>query len=623
MPLIEHTFINLPEMVLSPCSIYRKVANNLNISELNIIKYLAQIKGVNQRDIAENTGLSLGNVNRVLRLLEARGYLSEKYELTPKAKDLINKSKPRNAIILAAGFGSRMIPINFETPKALLEVHGEPLIERLIKQLNEIGVHDIHIVIGFQKEKFEYLIDRYGVNLVVNPGYARKNNLSSLALTVGHISNTYILPADLWCQDNPFNINEAYSWYMVSDALCKDSDVLAKKRHELARISKKSIGNRMIGISYITATDAPAICSQISKLSAKPENDSMFWEEALYTDGKMIPAANVVYDHSVVEINTYEQLRELDGYSYSLQSTTMQRIAQIFNVNETEITDIQMLKKGMTNKSFRFVVDNHEYIMRIPGEGTDKLINRTQEANVLNTIRGYGICDDPVYLDPSSGYKISDYIPDVRCCDPTDDKDVRECMKLLKKFHDRHFIVDHKFDIYGQIEFYESLWKKDSSAYSDYVTTKENVWKLKKYIDAQPKDWCLTHIDAVPDNFLFSGSGESERIQLTDWEYSGMQDPHVDLAMFSIYSFYSKEQVDKLLDIYFEDHCDLEVKTKIYCYIAACGLLWSNWCEYKQELGVEFGEYSLRQYRYAKEFYRYAMENIRVAKPNIEKGDGH
>lgn len=594
----------------------------MNISELSIIKYLAENKGARQRDIAEHTGLSLGNVNTVLRFLEARGYIAGKYELTSKAKDLIYGSKPRNAIILAAGFGSRMIPINSETPKALLEVHGEPLIERLIKQLNEVGIQDIRIVIGFQKEKFEYLIDQYDVKLIVNPEYARKNNLSSLALTADSISNTYILPADLWCQNNPFNANEVYSWYMVSDTLCKDSDVLAKKRHELARISKKSTGNRMIGISYITETDAPAICSQISRLSANPENDSMFWEEALYTENKMIPAANVVCDHSVVEINTYEQLRELDGYSDSLQSATMQRIAQIFDVNETEITDIQMLKKGMTNKSFRFVVDDHEYIMRIPGEGTDKLIDRTQEANVLNTIRGYGICDDPVYLDPYSGYKISDYIPDVRCCNPTDDKDVRECMKLLKKFHDRHFIVDHTFDVFGQIEFYESLWKKGNSAYSDYITTKENVWKLKEYIDAQPKNWCLTHIDAVPDNFLFSGVGNSQRIQLTDWEYSGMQDPHVDLAMFSIYSFYSKEQVDKLLDLYFDGPYDLAVKTKIYCYIAACGLLWSNWCEYKQELGVEFGEYSLRQYRYAKDFYRYAMKNIREAKPDMEKGDG-
>ena len=69
-----------------------------------------------------------------------------------------------------------------------------------------------------------------------------------------------------------------------------------------------------------------------------------------------------------------------------------------------------------------------------------------------------------------------------------------------------------------------------------------------------------------------------------------MQDPHVDIAMFCIYALYDRKQVDKVIDMYFRDDCPIEIRIKIYCYIAACGLLWSNWCEYKRKLGVEFGE---------------------------------
>ena len=90
-----------------------------------------------------------------------------------------------------------------------------------------------------------------------------------------------------------------------------------------------------------------------------------------------------------------------------------------------------------------------------------------------------------------------------------------------------------------------------------------------------------------------------------------MQDPHIDIAMFAIYALYEKEQIDRLIDIYFENRCRPEIRIKIYCYVAICGLLWSNWCEYKRNLGVEFGEYSLRQYRYAKEFYRYARAEMK------------
>lgn len=90
-----------------------------------------------------------------------------------------------------------------------------------------------------------------------------------------------------------------------------------------------------------------------------------------------------------------------------------------------------------------------------------------------------------------------------------------------------------------------------------------------------------------------------------------MQDPHVDIAMFCIYSLYNKRQVDRLIAAYFTDGCDDATRIKIYCYIAACGLLWSNWCEYKRNLGVGFGEYSLRQYRYAKDYYRIVQDELK------------
>ena len=134
---------------------------------------------------------------------------------------------------------------------------------------------------------------------------------------------------------------------------------------------------------------------------------------------------------------------------------------------------------------------------------------------------------------------------------------------------------------------------------------------MKKYIDQQPKKKVLTHIDAVPDNFLFyTDKDVKEEIRLIDWEYAGMQDPHVDIAMFCIYAMYDKEHVDNLINIYFSNECTKENRIKIYCYIAACGLLWSNWCEYKLSLGVEFGEYSLRQYRYAKDYYKIVQEEL-------------
>ena len=341
-----------------------------------------------------------------------------------------------------------------------------------------------------------------------------------------------------------------------------------------------------------------------------------FWEEAAIQRNKMVFVPNEVQDENVYEINTLEELRDLDENSNQLNSKAIETILETLKCDAKDIHEIQALKKGMTNRSFRFRFKDKRYIMRIPGEGTGQLINRKEEAAVYHTIRGMNLCEDPVYINPENGYKITRYIEGVRCCDPLCVEDLKACMRKLRQFHNKKLHTEHKFDIFERLEFYESLWEGKPSVYKDYQKTKAHVLSLRKFIDDHAADKVLTHIDAVPDNFLFDDRTEGElHLQLTDWEYAGMQDPHVDIAMFCIYSLYNKKQIDRLINIYFEGNCPWHIHTKIYCYISACGLLWSNWCEYKRNLGVEFGEYSLRQYRYAKEYYKLAKAEME--KPNV------
>jgi thiamine kinase-like enzyme len=396
---------------------------------------------------------------------------------------------------------------------------------------------------------------------------------------------------------------------MVSDLIDDDSDVRVNRKNELVLTNKA--GNAMVGISYLTGSDCEWVKERISSFCKDNRHDNDFWESTLYEKDRMIVTAKVVHASDVTEINTYEQLRDLDDQSNQLNSEAIHTIENVFAAKPADITDITILKKGMTNRSFLFCCKGEKYIMRIPGEGTDQLINRREEADVYRTIGGFHFCDDPVYINPENGYKITKFLNGVRECDPCNDDDLNRCMELLRRFHDEKLKVNHSFDLFEKMEFYESLWNGSGSMHQDYAATKRNVLKLRAYIDQHKGEYSLTHIDAVPDNFLFyKDASGAEQLQLTDWEYAGMQDPHVDIAMFCIYSLYDKKQVDHLIDLYFHENCSEEVRTKIYCYIATCGLLWSNWCEYKAHLGVEFGEYSLRQYRYAKDFYRYAVERM-------------
>ena len=129
-------------------------------------------------------------------------------------------------------------------------------------------------------------------------------------------------------------------------------------------------------------------------------------------------------------------------------------------------------------------------------------------------------------------------------------------MKLLRRFHHIGLKVNHTFDIFRNIEFYESL-RGGASQYDDYEETKARVLSLRSYIEAHRGEMCLTHIDAVPDNFLLYPRNGQTHLQLIDWEYAGMQDPHVDIAMFCLYSYYKRQQVDHLIDLYFEGSCKI------------------------------------------------------------------
>ena len=286
----------------------------------------------------------------------------------------------------------------------------------------------------------------------------------------------------------------------------------------------------------------------------------------------------------------------------ALHRRAVETIVRGLRISPDDISGLSSLKKGMTNRSVLFSVRGKRYILRLPGEGTDKLIDRVAEAETYATINDHGLCDRVVWMDPKSGDKITEFEDTARTCDPMDPSDVRRCMAFLKKFHGMGLRVSHEFDLFSQIKFYESLREGKPSDYPDYAKTKSAVFSLRPFVTAHSRPFVLSHLDSIPDNFLFVRRGDAEEILLIDWEYASMQDPDVDLAMFAIYALYDEPQIDALIAAYYPEGCSAAIRAKIYAYVSICGLLWSNWCEFKHTHGVSFGGYAQRQYRYARDF---------------------
>ena len=290
----------------------------------------------------------------------------------------------------------------------------------------------------------------------------------------------------------------------------------------------------------------------------------------------------------------------------------------VFNTNDKNI-ELTPLKQGMTNDSFIFSINNERYIIRVPGVNTEKIINRYQEYDVYQAIKDEEFVEPVVYIDRDKGYKISKFIENSHTVNPKDWNEISACLKRLRDFHSQSHRVEHYFDVFEHINYYESLMP-NASIYEDYGNTKKNIESLESIIENLVKEWTLCHIDAVCDNFLVT---ENQDVYLIDFEYAAMQDPDLDLAMFIVYSLFDRQEIDRIIDIYFENQVTPLKRYKIYSYIAMVGLLWSNWCEAKQDEDLLNSSYAKQQYNYAKTFYQIVFDEARNISEFSELVDNH
>ncbi len=613
--------------------------------EILLLRSIAENSKTTQRALCRSTGLALGTVNTLIRKCTADKLIlqDEKngYTLTKAGHKALEPYRVDCALVLAAGFGSRFVPLSYETPKGLLEVFGEPMVERQIRQLKEAGVNEIAIVVGYRKENFEYLTDKFGVKLIYNPDYTTRNNIASIEYAIDYLSgkNAYILSSDNWIRENIYHAYEADAWYCAKHAEGRTSEwVLVTDKK--GRITDTYPGGRdcdyMFGPAYFSREFSQSFLPVLKKYCEMPGTEDYYWEHVLMAmlngDAKKrinayfgrIPELelcvkpemyiNLQPEDNVYEFENLEELREFDPkYRDNSGSKAMQLVAGVFGVPESAVTNIRRLKAGMTNNSWLFSVDGRSYICRIPGEGTEKLINRHQEYKVYEAIGKIGIAEKLIYLDENSGYKISEFYENSRNADFTKGPDLKYCMQKLRGLHSSGLKVEHSFDIEKMIHFYEDLC--GTIMFEDYEEICVRRDRLLKWLEEHRKPAVLSHIDPVHDNFIFlPGADLSEeerdpdRIRLIDWEYAGMCDPMIDLGMCAIYSYMEEEGTEKLMEYYFGRPAEKEERLLVYAYMALGGLLWALWGLYKESLGVQFSDYTIKMYRYFKKYSLSVLE---------------
>jgi thiamine kinase-like enzyme len=264
----------------------------------------------------------------------------------------------------------------------------------------------------------------------------------------------------------------------------------------------------------------------------------------------------------------------------------------------------------MTNSSILIDVKSKKYIVRLPGKGSKELINRSQEYHVYNFLHNLKYDNLTVFISPD-GMKITKYITNPRNCDPNKSTDVMACMTKLREFHELELRPNVEyFSLTANIDRYRELAKiRNHTPRQKYEEVYNRCLQIAAWIERQPRKCCLCQIDANPDNAVFAGS--SGIPTLIDWEYAGLQDPHVDIAMWATYCNYSTEQFNTIMSNYFCKDIDNDTRHKIYGYAALAGMLWYNWCIYKQNCGVTYGDYTNNQFEYADKYSDIVLRYIK------------
>lgn len=287
----------------------------MRIDEFKVLYAIHKQDGLFSPEVvAQETGYELSEVKNIVQILRDKDWLDK--GITEAGYASLNEYKVDNAIIMAAGFGVRSLPLSRYVPKGLYVVKGEVLIERQIRQLIEAGIKEIVIVVGYLKEQFQYLHDKYGAVIIENNDYYRYNNISSIYAAKNYLKNSFIC-----CSDNYFNVNIFEEYVYDSYYSCKYTQDYAEEYcvtemngDYIAEIHKGgSNAWYTIGEAYFSKSFSSTFLKYLELEYEKPETKKMLWDDFHIKHIDELPILLVKYDDTIVqEFDTVEDVLVFD-----------------------------------------------------------------------------------------------------------------------------------------------------------------------------------------------------------------------------------------------------------------------------------------------------------------------
>lgn len=365
--------------------------------------------------------------------LSDKGYLIDS-RVSITGEKILKEHEIENAIILAAGMSTRFVPLSFEKPKGLLKVKGQVLIERQILQLREKGIDEIIIVVGYMKEQFKYLIDKFGVILIETKEYEKKNNHSSIYAARKYLKNSIITSSDLYFKENIF---QKYAYDAYYTAVYKRGKTAERGiiLDEDDRILNTMYGDRCydiwvtLGYAFFNQRFSNNLIKILDAIYDLPETYNKFWADIQDENLKELYMYAKLCDENVIyEFDSLEELRKFDKkYLVNSESNIMRQVCYMLGAREDEIIDIESLRK-IKKTLFRFKFRDCFYICDVAENDNYKI---SYEGYV------YYLCRD-IKKKFVRLYKIDKSIKVMGKNDYNIKKDLKQVYEYSKEFIDYH-----------------------------------------------------------------------------------------------------------------------------------------------------------------------------------------
>lgn len=276
-------------------------------------------------------------------------------------------------------------------------------------------------------------------------------------------------------------------------------------------------------------------------------------------------------------------------------------LKEALGISTDDIASIEPLG-GMTNKNFKVVVKGQEYVVRIPGNGTERMINRREEKANVMLISEIGLDAELIYINDETGVKITEYIKRAETLNGISAKRhdyMEQTSAAIRLLHDSEIKMANCFDVFEKIHFYEQLiLDKNCMPFEGYEEVRAEIMALKEVYQSLRIVLAPCHNDLVPENIVRGCDGS---IYLIDWEYSGMNDPIWDVAALSLECEFTQEEEALFLSLYLNrEQVPLEFQQKVLMNKIFQDFLWSIWAIYKEAEGDDFGSYGINRFNRAK-----------------------